>query len=229
MQKRFDFGTGEQCPEKAAPGLERVLDPEGFDCEEECPVQVLIPLSRGECSDPARVRGSGPGFRFLLICLREFRSDVRVITGLIGPQRQPAGGEGEHSRNESGDEEAAAELLLPPGCGLGGFAQATLVLQLILLGLLAGGQERGLDRVELVAVGLGPLPAHGQARAPSTGNPSRPRAWPPPTPAPPRSAGAGPAGPRGRHRPTGGAASSPGSGPHGPPRPRHRSRRSPRS
>ena len=52
--------------------------------------------------------------------------------------------------------------------GLGGFTQATLVLQFILLalpfGLLAGGEEVCLDGAKLVAVRRGPLSARCQAR-----------------------------------------------------------------
>ena len=73
---------------------------------------------------------------------------------LVRPQCKPAGGGGEHEGDDGGDQEPAAELLLPFGRGLGGFSSATLVLQLILLGPLAGGQERDLDLVEFVAVGL---------------------------------------------------------------------------
>src|SRR5208337_4186588 len=69
------------------------------------------------------------------------------LEGVVCPQRQPPGSDGEHTRDESGGEEAEAELFLTLGrhlggfCslplrrlrGLGGFTQAMLVLQFILL------------------------------------------------------------------------------------------------
>src|SRR5512135_466928 len=100
----------------------------------------------------------------------------------ISPHCKPAGDGGEHTCAYGGDEEPAAESLLTLGRslgvfrtlslrllrGLGGFAQAALGLQGILLtlplGLFAGAQERRLDRAELVAVRPDPLPAHRQGR-----------------------------------------------------------------
>src|SRR5208337_2536798 len=119
-----------------------------------------------------------PGFA--LGCCRG--GDVGGMALFVSPHCKPAGDGGEHNCADGGDEEPAAESLLTLGCslgvfrtlslrllrGLGGFTQATLVLHFILLalalGLLAGGQERPLDRIEFVAVRRNPFPTYGQAR-----------------------------------------------------------------
>ena len=183
-----DFGTVVDAALQTSPGFEGVSDG-CFQCQQHRLVESFRPHRIREYGQSARLRDLGPSLRQACRCVRAlgFRAGllqgdghlslalVSRLAGVVGPQRQPAGGDGEHSRNDGRDEEAESKLPLPLGRSfsvsfacLGGFTEATLVLHFILLalalGLLAGGQERPLDRIEFVAVRRNPFPTDGQAR-----------------------------------------------------------------
>src|SRR5208337_3161561 len=264
VEEANDFRTRVERALQAPPSFEGVSLLRGFQGQQHREVQPIRPHRIRQGRQPTGFSDPGLSLRQAcrlvralalrdsllqgLDCLaltlgRLLGSDVSIMAGLVCPQRQPSGSDGEHTRDESGGEEAEAELFLTLGrhlgvfcsfplrlaSGLGGFTQAALVLQFILLalpfGLLASGEEVCLDGAKLVAVRRGSLPGAHPSRD------SRPwtRDGPSPTLGRPRSAGAGYASPHARFRSTGGAASSPGSEPRERLRQRRRSRRRPRS
>ena len=144
IEEARDLRTVVNAALQATPGLEGVSDGPCFQCQEHRLVQPRRPHRIRECSQPPRFRDLGPSLRHACRFVRAlgFREGrlqgggrfslalVGRLAGVVGPQRQPAGGEREHTRDGGGDEEPAAELLLPLGRGLGVLTLATLVLQL---------------------------------------------------------------------------------------------------
>ena len=197
VEEANDFRTRVESSVAGSPELRGCLPARGFHGQQHRQVQPFRPHRIRQDRQPTRFRD--PGLSLRQACRSSSahrpsrrRPALRCSGGDVArpccPQRQPAGGDGEHARDDerrrgSGSRAASAARPQPRRLrpfplrrsrGLGGFTQATLVLQFILLALpsassLAARKAASIG-AEFVAVRRGPLSARRPGAHPSRGS-----------------------------------------------------------